>query len=281
MREARPAGVATQTILLLEIAAVTGGRWSSSEPWATIGDAISILALVALVVTVIVRWREIWALAADIRRKRRMLPTALMLIFAIGFVACFVWAQWPQRSGTDRPTEADQLRAALAEEQEISRKLTDPEEQVRIREKYRATEEEPPSAANSGDRSVTVGGDVNAPVITGDGNTINQAAPPQLEFLGSDVADIGNGYFRHTVRLNVKAPYPPVQLFVNVRAPGARHVTISPNRTGIIMKGHSGNRENASFDTLMQPQGVTTVVFEAKTNDIRTVHFDYNFGDVE
>lgn len=257
MRNARPAGIGTQTILLLEIAFVTGARWFSTEPWASMGDAVSILALVALLVTVIVRWQEIWALAADIRRKRRMVPTALMIIFAIGFVASFVWAQWP-----DKKMEAATRIIAV-------------EEPPRAQEAVIASNDQPQN------RSVTVGGDVNAPVITGDNNTINEAPAPQLEFLGSQVSDIGNGYFRHRVRLNVKSPYPMSQLFLNVRAPGARNVNISPNRTGVVLKGHSGNREDASFDTLMQPHGITSVVFEAKTNDIRTIHFDYNFGDPE
>jgi len=78
------------------------------------------------------------------------------------------------------------------------------------------------------------------------------------------------GEYRHRIALTVESPYPPGNLFIAVHAPSIRSMDLRPQRSGLVMLGHCGNREGMSFANLQQPYGLIHLdVVTAQPEDLK------------
>ena len=85
--------------------------------------------------------------------------------------------------------------------------------------------------------------------------TVNQAPTPELRCGPPASRQNPDGTHTITCNLDVVAPYPPAELYLQVEAAGVVSLDVSPNRTGVFMTGHSGIRDGRAFTSLVNPSG--------------------------
>ena len=124
------------------------------------------------------------------------------------------------------------------------------------------------------------------PVISGSGNivtfgqsggqnVINQAPKPELKQLHNDVRQNSDGSQTISILTEVVAAYPPGSLFIQATAPHIAALNVIPQRTGMSMTGHTGQRKNYAFTTLMNPFG--TYMIDVQTSKPEQVTIEYHF----
>ena len=84
-----------------------------------------------------------------------------------------------------------------------------------------------------------------------------------------------NGGYHTRFELRVESPYPPGNLYVGVRVPSIRSAELSPQRAGLVPKGHSGTRPGFAFDNLPQPYG--SIFLDVYTSDPENLEGEYDF----
>ena len=105
--------------------------------------------------------------------------------------------------------------------------------------------------------------------------TINQAPRPKLELSAAKVERNEGGTYSVTSEAEIVSPYPPGSLRLEAWAPGIISLDASPQRTGIVMMGHTGVRADFAFTTLMQPFGQYLIT--VRVSELTNVELKYEF----
>jgi hypothetical protein len=92
--------------------------------------------------------------------------------------------------------------------------------------------------------------------ITAHTVNLNAAPEPTVNMQPLFSNQSTNGEYHSRMALVVESPYPAGNLFIAVRAPSVRRIELRPQRTGMVMMGHCGNRDGMSFANLQQPFGL-------------------------
>jgi len=125
----------------------------------------------------------------------------------------------------------------------------------------------------------------NSPTINAGGNvtighigdvTINQAPAPEIRIGETKSTQNSDGTFTETVILNIAAPYPVGQIYIEAWAPEIIDFEVGPNRTGMAMYGPSGKRPEFAFTTLMQAFGEYTAVVHLKKQSHIELRYKFN-----
>ena len=110
---------------------------------------------------------------------------------------------------------------------------------------------------------------------SGGQNVINQAPKPELKQLHNDVRQNSDGSQTISILTEVVAAYPPGSLFIQATAPHIAALNVIPQRTGMSMTGHTEQRKNYAFTTLMNPFG--TYMIDVQTSKPEQVTIEYHF----
>ncbi len=123
------------------------------------------------------------------------------------------------------------------------------------------------------DQSTNVGDNNSGTVAPVYNNVVNQAPPPEIEWISDDNRQIGNRYsFKSLFR--VVAPYPAATLKLEVHGRGIRDLQVIPQSAGMHQFGHSGQRDTFSFTTIQNAFGSYVVQF---TSDDTNPELKYDF----
>ncbi|MFA6373250.1 MAG: hypothetical protein WCW68_11535 [Methanothrix sp.] len=87
--------------------------------------------------------------------------------------------------------------------------------------------------------------------------TVNISAAPEPTLQASEVFmnQLEKGVYHSRIALLVDSPYPPANLYIAVHAPSIRRIELAPQRSGLVMTGHSGTRSGMAFENLQSPFG--------------------------
>jgi len=102
--------------------------------------------------------------------------------------------------------------------------------------------------------------------------TVNITAAPQPTVKAESIFanQSRNEEYHSRIALAVESPYPASNLFIAVHAPSIRRIELIPQRTGMVMMGHCGNREGMSFANLHHPFGLIHLdVFTGKPEPLK------------
>lgn len=91
--------------------------------------------------------------------------------------------------------------------------------------------------------------------ITAGKVTIDAAPEPKLSMKEVFLNQPGNGEYHTRLELMVDSPYPAGNLFVEVRAASIKRIDLAPQRSGVVITGHSGTRDGLAFTNLQSPYG--------------------------
>ena len=89
-------------------------------------------------------------------------------------------------------------------------------------------------------------------------HTVNVSAAPAPTLHAKPVSlnQVHESEYHSRIALTVESPYPPANLYIVVSAPSVKSINLMPQRTGIVMMGHSGTREGWAFTNLQSPYGL-------------------------
>lgn len=110
--------------------------------------------------------------------------------------------------------------------------------------------------------------------ITAGNVNINAAPEPTLHTTKLFANKPANGGYHTRFELRVVSPYPPGNLYVVVRAPSMRSAELSPQRAGMVIKGHTGTRPGFAFDNLQQPYG--RILLDVYTSDPENLQVEWD-----
>ncbi len=97
-------------------------------------------------------------------------------------------------------------------------------------------------------------------------NTINQAPPPDVKLLGEvKSSENSDGTYTQIIVFEIVAPYPPGQLLIQAFGTDIVELDVGALRTGIVLGGHSGRRQDFVFTTLLHPFGAYELTVQTKT----------------
>ncbi len=122
-------------------------------------------------------------------------------------------------------------------------------------------------------------GDIN--VSMGDDNRVGhighvmEPPAPELKLLGWHGRENLDGSFTTEFDLQIIAPNPPANLYVETRAPGILSIELLPQRTGMVVTGHTGIRPDFAFTNLQHPYGKNRLV--VRTQGKVPIEFEYKF----
>lgn len=86
--------------------------------------------------------------------------------------------------------------------------------------------------------------------------SVTAAAEPTVNMQSIFLNQLRDGEYHSRVGLTIDSSYPPGNLFIAVHAPTIRRIALVPQRTGIVMMGHCGNRNGMSFANMQHPFGL-------------------------
>lgn len=110
--------------------------------------------------------------------------------------------------------------------------------------------------------------------ITAGNVNINAAPEPTLHASQLFANKPANGGYHTQIVLRVESPYPPGNLYVGVHAPSMRSAKLNAQRSGLVMKGHSGTRPGFAFDNLQQPYG--KMLLDVYTSDPEQLEIEWD-----
>ena len=136
--------------------------------------------------------------------------------------------------------------------------------------------EEHSDSAPSEKNSISIEGSNNQVTVGHIGDvTINQAPRPKLELSAAKVERNEDGTYSVTSEAEIVSPYPPGSLRLEAWASGIIDLEAIPQRTGIIITGHTGVWADFAFTTLMQPFGKYLIV--VRVSEPTNVELKYEF----
>lgn len=124
------------------------------------------------------------------------------------------------------------------------------------------------------DKKVSVTSHNQSGGITAHTVHVNAAPEPTLHTKALFANRLENGEYHTQLALRVDSPYPPSNLFIAVHAHTIRRIDLQPQRSGMVMMGHCGNREGMSFANLQQPFGVIHLDIYTGAPEQPTVEWD-------
>lgn len=108
-------------------------------------------------------------------------------------------------------------------------------------------------------------------------HTVNQAPEPKLLEIDSGSEEMSDGSEKVWVMVRVDAPYTPGQMLIKAFCPSIVSLSVKPQRTGMMMNGHSGTRDDHAFTTIINPFGDYKI--EAiKKSPRDSIEIVYEFG---
>ena len=105
----------------------------------------------------------------------------------------------------------------------------------------------------NGKNSVTISGSNNT-VSIGHIGDVNVPGP-ELRLSAAEGKQNQDGAFVAVFDAQVVAPYTPGSMQIEAWAPNIVKLDVAPQRTGMVMFGHSGVRPDHAFSTVMSPFG--------------------------
>lgn len=126
----------------------------------------------------------------------------------------------------------------------------------------------------SGSPQATIVSSVNqSGGITAASVTVNQAPEPEIHYEEVFVNKPTPSGYHTRVALKLVSPYPPGNLAVQVTSPSIVSAQLNPQRSGAVIKGHSGVRGNMAFDNLQQPYGIIHLDILMRQPDVPDITF--------
>jgi hypothetical protein len=122
-----------------------------------------------------------------------------------------------------------------------------------------------------GDIKITMG---NRNTVGNIGHVVNEAPEPELRQLSANVSE-ANGVVTTLVMIEVVAPYPPANLYLEARSPTLIECRVTPQRSGVHQTGNSSKREGFWFTNIQHPWGKYLMTVKAASRDLQ---FEYNFN---
>jgi hypothetical protein len=69
--------------------------------------------------------------------------------------------------------------------------------------------------------------------------------------------------------IEIIAPYPPANLYLEARSPTLIAFNVAPQRGGVHQSGHTGKREGFAFTNIQHPSGRYLVTVKAASRDVK------------
>lgn len=104
-------------------------------------------------------------------------------------------------------------------------------------------------------------------------HTVNQAPSPKLNILSHSSTAEG-AWYKTTVVIEIVAPYPAANLYLEAVSNGIETFDVAPMRTGGFMFGHTGKRAGFCFTNVQQAYGRYTLTVRSRSE---RVELRYNF----
>ncbi len=92
--------------------------------------------------------------------------------------------------------------------------------------------------------------------ITAGTVNINAAPEPKLNAQVLLENQQSGSEFLSRYALTIDSPYPPANLYIVVSAPTIKRIDLVPQRSGMVIGGHSGVRPGMAFTNLQNPYGL-------------------------
>jgi hypothetical protein len=106
------------------------------------------------------------------------------------------------------------------------------------------------------------------------GHVVNEAPAPQFRTLSSNVSE-SNGVYTTTALIEVDAPYPVANLYLEVRSPTLIAFDVVPQRVGGFQRGHTGKRESFHFTNIPNASGRYLLTVRSSSPNLE---FGWNFA---
>jgi hypothetical protein len=170
-----------------------------------------------------------------------------------------------QDSKSDRSSKEDRPRP-------LDPQTSAPHEEQKAQIRKKVMEEKSNRSVNIGPNSSVT----NSPIVTGDNVVVQTDIPEPTLDLKSLIENQALGdLFKSEFMLTIDAKVAINSLYLEVKAPTITKMEVVPQRSGLLMSGHSGLRDGFAFTNLTNAYGTYKITVYSKNHEKFEVIYDY------